>query len=152
MTRFLAIISLVLLGLGLYSTSTFADNIQSYNLYLVARGNEITGICVMEHRDGKTQGTIVSEFGMKILDFAFNGKKAKVKNVFDPLNKWYIRKVLNGDLTFLLKNLYKKENMTKGSRTLMFGDKDDFELTNTKYKLKYCFSKMEGGIEDDADK
>ena len=78
---------------------------QEYDLLIKFRGQEITAICVLEFHQGIV-GTVVNHFGVKVFDFIYpdSGEKKKLRlfNVIKPLNKWYIRRVLRRDLTFVL--------------------------------------------------
>ena len=71
-----------------------------YNVTIKFRGRVTTGICVME-RTGKAvvKGTIMNEFGTKILDFTHCGGKTEVFNVIGPLDRWFIRRRLRRDFT-----------------------------------------------------
>lgn len=115
---------------------------QEYRVSIDARGKEITGICAMSQQDDCTMGTIMNEFGVKALDFSYNGKKAKLQNVFSPINKWYIKKVVRKDIAFLLANLNAKENRQKGKRTITFGEDGEIVMKNEKYNIAYTFTPL----------
>ena len=101
------------------------DATKEYNLLMQIRGQEMTSICIMDLSDEQDiVGTVMNEFGVKAFDFTFNGKKAKICNVVGPLDKWYIRKVLKADFTFLLSNIRQGIDVTKKKRKL---------TTNTTY-------------------
>lgn len=108
-----------------------------------ARGKEITGICAISQEEGgNVVGTIVNEFGVKAFDFSFNGKKAKLENVFPPLNKWYIKKVLRKDIAFLLSNINERKNKQEGKRTFSINDEGEIVVANNKYHIKYTFYRL----------
>ena len=83
-------------------------------MLMQVRGQEITGICIMNVApDNSIVGTVVNEFGVKAFDFTFSKGKAKVLNVVGPLNKWYIKKVLRGDFTFILSSMDTSKDIIK---------------------------------------
>lgn len=133
-TRLIASISFLLLCL--------VASAQEYRVSIDARGKEITGICAMSQENGCTMGTIVNEFGVKALDFTYNGKKAKLQNVFPPINKWYIKKVLRKDIAFLLENINAKGNRQKGKRTITFGNDGEIVMKNERYNITYTFNPL----------
>lgn len=105
-----------------------------------ARGHEFTGLCIISQADDDTTvGTIVNEMGVKAFDFTYAKGKAKVLNVIAPLNKWYIRKVLRGDMAFFLSNFRKGESANKGKRHLRFTNDGDISVSNDRFKIKYTF-------------
>lgn len=116
---------------------------QEYRVSIDARGRVITGICAMsQEADGSIIGTIVNEFGVKAFDFSFDGKKAKLHNVFQPINKWYIKKVVRKDIAFLLRNINAKEDKHEGKRSISFSDDGEITLTNHRYKINYTFNRL----------
>lgn len=141
MKTFLATISLLILSV--WTCATYAQESATsteYSVVIDARGKQITGICVMNAaEDGSVVGTIVNEFGIRAFDFTFDGRKAKVQNVFPPINKWYIRKVLRKDMTFLLTNMNTKQNVVRGKRSLTILPNGDIGLINERYNIKYTF-------------
>lgn len=120
-----------------------AQTSREYSMEMSARGHELSAICMMETgADGNTVGTIVNEFGVKAFDFTFDGNKAKVLNVMGPLNKWYIRKVLRKDFSFLLRHLPAGKDATEGKRQLTFSPNGDISLVNGKFNISYTFTPM----------
>ena len=106
-----------------------------------ARGHEFTGLCIIsQEADSTIVGTIVSELGVKAFDFTYTNKKAKVLNVIAPLNKWYIRKVLRGDLAFILSNISEGKNADKKKRHMRFMPNGDISVSNDRYKIYYTFT------------
>ena len=60
-----------------------------YNVMIKARGMDFNGICVMECNDeGLITGTI--------------GRKVRVFNVIEPLDRWFIRRRIRRDLSDIL--------------------------------------------------
>ena len=93
--------------------------------------------------DGSIVGTVVNEFGIKAFDFTFANGKAKVFNVIGPLNKWYIRKVLKGDFTFLLSNMKKSGDVKKKKRRLTVTPDGDIVMRNDRFKISYTLTPMD---------
>jgi len=142
MIKCLAIISLLFCLLSSPASAQNGNETAEYSVVIDAHGKQqITGICVIsESEDNNIIGTIVNEFGIKAFDFTFNGRKAKLQNVFPPINKWYIRKVLRKDITFLLSHIKTKKNETDGKRCINFSVDGTISLTN-KY-ITYTFNAL----------
>lgn len=114
----------------------------SYNVVMQARGNEVTAICfLMQREDGSVVGSFVNEFGVKVFDFTYSDSKAKVVNVMGPLNRWYIRRVLNKDFSFILSNINRNENVVEKKRNLTILPNGDIYIRNERFKIYYTFSK-----------
>lgn len=142
MKTFLLRSSLILLTL-FASLTLHAEDIE-YNLVMNARGNEITSLIIIRtEEDGSIIGTVANEFGVKSFDFTYRKGKAKVLNVIGPLNKWYIRRVLRGDMQLLLSNYLTKTNATKKKRTLSFLPDNSIRLENQRFNITYTLSPVE---------
>lgn len=116
---------------------------REYQLLMNARGHALTAICMMEPAaDGSLVGTIVNEFGVKAFDFTYTRGKARVLNVMGPLNKWYIRRVLRHDFTFLLRHLDDGQDAVQGKRRLTFAADGTIHLTSGRYKIDYTFTPL----------
>lgn len=117
-----------------------------YHIIINARGNEITGLCIMNvYTDNTIMGTIINEFGTKIFDFSYSSKKkVKIKNVIAPINKWYIRRVLKSDLAFILTNIRQSNNVIEKKRRFTVLPNGDISVSNDKYKIYYNLNKMHG--------
>lgn len=154
MRRCLALISLLLVlcvvpyaaqakgnASSLVSDTTVCE--EEYNMLMQVRGNEITGICVMNvGGDNSIVGTIVNEFGVKAFDFISSNGKTKVLNVMGPLDKWYIRMVLRKDFAFFLANRKGGKDVRKGKRVIKFMPNGDIEVFNKRIKIHYTFTPM----------
>lgn len=117
--------------------------IKEYNMLMQVRGQEITGICIMNVApDNSIVGTVVNEFGVKAFDFTFSKGKAKVLNVVGPLNKWYIKKVLRGDFTFILSSMDTSKDIIKKKRRITFLPNGDIIAINERFKIHYTFTPM----------
>ncbi len=147
MRNSLRLISLLLLFLAARPclAQEASDSVVSkeYNLLMQVKGNEISNICVMKTEpDGSIVGTVVSQFGIKAFDFTYNQGKAQVLNLIAMLDKWYIRKVLRKDLTFILQNLPEGKDVVKKKRKMTFLPNGDIDVVNEKYKIRYLFSRI----------
>ncbi len=132
--------SSVILLMTLLSITSHAEDLE-YNLVMNARGHEITSLCIMRtEEDGSIIGTVANEFGVKSFDFTYRKGKAKVLNVIGPLNKWYIRRVLRGDMQLLLSNFLTKTNASKKGRTVSFLPNDNIRLENHRFNITYTLS------------
>ena len=114
---------------------------KEYNLLMQVRGHEVTAICIMNiEADAHVVGTIINEFGVKVFDFTYDNGKAQILNVIGPLDKWYIRKVLKGDFSFILSNIGRGENAVKKKRRLDIMPNGDISVCNERYKINYLFT------------
>lgn len=139
------VVAWILMGTGvLKAQSVFLfdeDGMARIQLELSARGQEITGLCLMRKTDGVLRGSVVNEFGIKAFDFTYQPSKGKTKlsSVVSFLNKWYIRRTLQRDLSFLFRQT---ASCSRGYRTLEIDD-DVVSLFNKRYKLTYRFRKWD---------
>lgn len=146
MKAFLWFVSLLLLSLPCAAQTD--DNVEQkqFSMGIQARGNNISGIAIMEPSDdGGTVGTIVNEFGVKVLDFTYAGGKTTIMNVIAPLNKWYIRKVLRKDVGLILQHLGHAAEGTEplgSKRTVTHHADGGLTLSNQRYKIVYTLSPM----------
>ncbi len=121
-----------------------------YMFFMQARGHELTGVCIVnEDPVGDTTGTIVNEFGVKAFDFVISNGKAKVFNVIKPLDKWYIRKVLRGDIAFTFQHIKQGKDLTVKKRKITFQEKGEITVENSKFKIRYTFTPIVANDETD---
>lgn len=113
----------------------------AFDMLMQARGHDITGFCIMNvSADGSVVGTVVNEVGVKAFDFTYSNGKGKVLNVIGPLNKWYIRKVLSHDFTFILTNIWNGKDAKKKKRSMTIQPNGDILVENSRYKISYTFT------------
>ena len=147
MRRCLTLISLLIWSL---MTCLAQDDSREYNLLMQIRGQELTSICIMDFTDGQDiVGTVVNEFGVKAFDFTFDGSKAKICNVVGPLNKWYVKKILRADFSFILSNIRQGSDVTKKKRKLTFLPDGEIQFTNDRYNIHYTFTPLNSEHETD---
>ena len=145
MKRCLIFIELLFLLLPCSATES-----KEYNLLMEVRGQEITAICMMNiEDDGSVVGTVVNEMGVKAFDFTYANGKAKVINVLGPLNKWYIRKVLRKDFSFILSNISKNQNVVWKKRSMTVSPNGDIIIKNDRFNISYTFTPMNANHETD---
>lgn len=146
---FLLINFLVLLSL-LPCRAQEAVGGSEYTFLMQARGQEITGICmVSQSPDGQTAGTIVNEFGVKAFDFIIDSGKVKIFNVIKPLDRWYIRKVLRKDFGFAFQHIRQGKDLTIGKRRITFRENGDIAIDNNRHKIHYVFTPITASNETD---
>ena len=83
------------------------------------------------------RGSVINEFGIKAFDFIFHENKCRLKNTVSFLDKWFIRKTIESDLTYLFNN---QEN-GKGKHIETNGN--EIILINEKRNIKYHLQNME---------
>ena len=121
--------------------------IRQYNLLLQAGPHQISGICVMKMiSPTEVIGTVINEFGLTAFDFVYNGKKTKLSNLPPFLDKWYIRKVLQADMSFFFSNLPKQKDALRPSRQITFSPDGEINMTNFRFKIKYTFTPIKDEI------
>jgi len=114
-----------------------------YQVTIAARGTEITGVCIINSDEEGCKGVLVNEFGIHVMDFTVSPDRRKVKllNVMPFMNRWYIKRVVKGDLKFLFGAT--QEKMQKGKRTITIEDNGTVTLVNSRYGLRYSFLEMD---------
>jgi hypothetical protein len=141
-------------------TSELMDNVNKndFRLLLSTPQANITGVFIVKQVDGEWRGTIINEFGLKILDFVSTPKEGKVMNVIPFIDKWYIKKTLAADIQFMMEidnpayRLGAKASRHWDKDTLVVNYKKEKELqrfpngeiqyTNHKRALTYSLKKI----------
>lgn len=120
---------------------------QEYSVAIMARGAEITGVCVVKTDAEGSRGAIVNEFGIHALDFMVSADRRKVKlqNVLPMMDRWYVRRVVKKDLRVLFNATTDGEQA--GGRTVTVEPDGTVTLANTRYKLKYSLKKLHEATE-----
>ena len=123
------------------------DGRQEYSVAIMARGAEITGVCIVKTDAEGSRGAIVNEFGIHALDFMVSADRRKVKllNVIPMMDRWYVRRVVKKDLRTLFNATADGEQA--GGRTVTAEPDGTVTLTNTRYKLKYSLKKLHEATE-----
>ena len=119
---------------------------QQYAVQINARGAELTGICIIKTDSvGESRGAIVNEFGIHAMDFTLSSDRRKVKlqNVMPQMDRWYIRRIVRGDLKALFNETRGTGCEVRGRRQVTVEEDGTVVLTNTKYKLRYSFKQID---------
>lgn len=101
----------------------------------------LSGILITKDDDERITGTMINEFGITALSFIYEKKSQKIKleDVIGFLDKWYIKRVLKGDIRHCLHILY--HIPAKENRNYSVSQNDStVVVTNTKRKISYVFS------------
>lgn len=123
------------------------DGRQEYSVAIMARGAEITGVCIVKTDGEGSRGAIVNEFGIHALDFMVSADRRKVKllNVIAMMDRWYVRRVVKKDLRMLFNAT--ADGKQSSGRTVTVEPDGTVTLTNTRYKLKYSLKKLHEATE-----
>ncbi len=145
MKRFLALISL-LFTFAVVSAQkfviSFPDSIMKYNVTIDFRKANITGICILKFdADGEIKGAIVNEFGIHAMNFTVSADRQNVKlvDVISFMDKWYIKKVVRGDLQYLFSATTDTLGKEQGRRKVERQDDKSITMSNLKYDITYNF-------------
>lgn len=150
MTRFLVLISLLAACVPLMAQTRLIDlptvnKSQRYSVSIDFRDANVTGICLLKQDEtGDIKGTIVNEFGIHAMDFSVSADRSKVKltDVISFMNKWYVKKVVKGDLKYLFSATTDMVGKENGKRKVEVQDDRSITLSNLKYKIVYNFGQL----------
>ncbi|WP_301869041.1 hypothetical protein [Bacteroides caecimuris] len=112
----------------------------------------LSGILISQNQEDAIIGTMVNEFGITALSFIYakSSEKIKFENVIGFLNKWYIKRVLKGDIKYCLHVLYGMP--TKENKNYQVSQESAMvTITNKKRKISYSFSPLVEESEDDEE-
>ena len=133
MMRIIHIVVVALLAAVFDASAHTADDIDQSRRYSVnidfAQAG-ISGVCIMREQSDDVLGAIVNEFGVLALNFSYDTQRGKVKiiDIIPQLNKWYIRRVLRGDLQRITPALMAQPTT------------ENYEYINQRRKIKYLFT------------
>lgn len=148
---------MLLISLICLTSTTFASDYllplegrQQFTVFISAKGMELSGICIIKTDEQGSRGAIVNEFGVHALDFTLSSDRRKVKllNVMPVMDRWYIKKVVRGDLKYLF--MATENPQSKGRRMVRVEDDGTVTLENTKYKLKYSLKPINNTQDDET--
>ena len=123
------------------SVSTDSVEIKQYNMSLQVKDQELTGIFVMKYiSPSEIVGTLINEFGLTAFDFEYHEGRTKLSNLPPFLDRWFIRRILQDDLSFFFINLPSGQDFKKRSRRITFSPEGEITLLNTRFKLNYTFT------------
>ncbi len=104
----------------------------------------LSGIMITKDRDDAIVGTMINEFGITALSFIYDkhSQKIKLENVIGFMNKWYIKRVLKGDIKYCLHILY--DMPVKENNNYVVSKTDNgISIINSKRKITYSFSPIQ---------
>lgn len=126
---------------------TDSAEIRQYDLLLEVGPQQLSGIFLIQMKSPtEIIGTVINEFGLTAFDFVYNGKKTKLSNLPPFLDKWYIRKVLQADMSFFFSHFLDQKNATKISRQITFSPDGEISLINFRFKIHYTFTPVKDEI------
>lgn len=103
----------------------------------------VSGILITKNTDEGIIGSMINEFGVSAIDFAYDFTKDKLTlvNVISFLNKWHVKRVLKNDLKLCIYALYNKPyDLKKNYKVIRTPDR--ISILNKKRNLKYTFSPL----------
>lgn len=119
------------------------DSIHPLSVCMDTERGGFCGLFIMEKQDNIIKGSLFNEFGITAYNFEFNIRNGKIKlyDVISFLNKWYIKKIIKGDMEYLFRNeLLDKKSVSRGRELVTAGEK--VVLRNLKYHIGYTFSNI----------
>lgn len=99
----------------------------------------MTGICIVRQGAEGVAGTVVNEFGVKAFDFTVRKGRLKLRNMAQPINRWYIRRTLRSDLRCLVAP---QPRSVGRRRTLTLSLPDSIVLLNKRFDITYRFQRI----------
>jgi hypothetical protein len=112
--------------------------VSRYRTQVKVKEAEITGVLVLKYMDNEWRGSLVNEFGVKAFDFTLINGKCRLLHPVPYLDKWYIRRTIEKDLTFLFSN-----EKVAGGNSLQVMPNGDLLLKNEKQSIEYSFQPIE---------
>lgn len=124
------------------------DGRQQFEVDIEARGAHITGICMVKTDAEGIRGAVVNEFGVHALDFMLTADRRQVRlqNVIHWMDRWYIRRIVRRDLSFLFGAT--QERLQKGSRLVTIESDGTVTMSNQRYGLTYRFKELKNEIRE----
>lgn len=89
-----------------------------YTVQIDIRKAYISGICIIHEEEEVVTASIMNEFGVSALTYKYYKTSGKVKilNIFKPMNKWYIKRVLKKDLKKIMQEMPLQDPLTYENR------------------------------------
>jgi hypothetical protein len=91
---------------------------------------------ILRYSDGQWRGSLVNEFGVKAFDFIATSGKCRLMNTVAFIDKWYIRRTIENDLSYLL------WQSTASGKRLEQASEENTILYNDKRNIRYNFHKL----------
>ncbi|MDR1918505.1 MAG: hypothetical protein LBQ65_02530 [Tannerellaceae bacterium] len=108
-----------------------------YRIRIKTSQMEMSGIMLVKHLEDEWRGSVVNEFGIKAFDFIIKKQKCRLLNTVSLLNKWYIRKIIESDFSFLFERAPKGERVR--GKSLIFHPNGAFSIKNERQHIEYIF-------------
>jgi hypothetical protein len=85
-------------------TPGLMDTVQKNSFRIVFSTSKatISGVLLAKQIQGEWRGSIINEFGLKVLDFVATPKECTLMNAISFLDKWHIKKVIASDIQFMM--------------------------------------------------
>jgi hypothetical protein len=115
-------------------------NAGKYRIRIKTGQLEMSGIMVVKRVEGEWRGSVVNEFGIKAFDFIIKKQKCRLLNTVSLLNKWYIRKMIESDFSFLFERAPKGERVR--GKSLTFQSNGAFSIKNERQHIEYIFQSI----------
>jgi len=113
------------------------EHLPKYRVQITTRRAGFSGVMVVKRHGNDWKGTLVNEFGIKAFDFTVVRGACALQNTVSFLDKWYIRRTIERDWTFLFGHA-QKAMQVKGKKIEILPD-GAFILHNTKRNIVYTF-------------
>ncbi|MDR2118489.1 MAG: hypothetical protein LBP25_03005 [Tannerellaceae bacterium] len=111
-----------------------------FRLHIRADRVDMTGILAVRHPEGEWRGSVINEFGIKAFDFIVKDRKCRLLNILPSFNKWYIRKTIESDFSFLFRAAQQGDAVKGKSVSLQSGGA--FRIKNERRHIEYIFQPM----------
>jgi hypothetical protein len=117
------------------------ETLSKYKVRIKFEQVEMTGILIFKYEDKEWRGSLINEFGIKAFDFIAPKGKCKLQNTISFLDKWYIRRTVEGDFAFLFWDT--AQGKTVKGKSLQRLSEEEWLLKNEKRNIEYSFQKIE---------
>lgn len=118
--------------------------LQRYVFQIETKKGGVSGILLANYNGDIINGSMMNEFAVSAVDFNYSIPKEKIKliRVISFLNRWYIKRVLAGDLTYCLHELYGIPYKKRHSY-LVEHQGNALSITNKKHNINYIFTPLD---------
>lgn len=113
----------------------------AYRIHIRTGQVEATGILMVKYIDGEWRGSMMNEFGIKAFDLVASERKCRLLNVAPFLDRWYVRRTIEGDFFYLFRDA--PEGRAARNKSLMRTGEGAFVLKNGARHIEYSFQAFE---------
>lgn len=116
----------------------------TYAVHVAFPAADLTGVCVVKDMGDAIRGTLVNEFGAKVLDFSLRPDRRRVKllSVASFLQAGPVRRGIRRDLTRLFSARESELGQEKGHKKIAVLEDGTVELINGRWKASYAFREI----------